>query len=221
MRKVNNKKLFLTIAILIAVSFIIFRIPENIQTIEKKYPLRNYLDKVPGFQNGGDIPLDASIIEELKLDDYVFRRYKNGETTVTLYIGYYYSIQKVGAAHDPLVCFPGQGWELTNRQTEELQWQTERFYSLPYASMTGKIGQNYELIAYWFQSYDQTSSSTLSQKLMLLKNTIMHLGSDNAFCRVTVSMKNSSDKNVVKIAEDFIKNVYPLFLDYVMNGRQK
>jgi EpsI family protein len=216
--KLSNKHLIIAISIFIVTNFLIYSTTVDLRPIDKKKPLNSHLDNLAGWKNIEDIPLSPSIVEALKLDDYMFRRYTNGEVNITLYIGYYYSNQKVGSAHDPMVCFPGQGWKLTDRQTGKLRWQSDNSYDLSYASMLGDLGQHRELITYWFQSYDKTSSNTFIQKIKLLKNNILRLSSDNAFCRVTVSLKNTSDQKAVKIVEDFMKSMYPAFLDYIING---
>ena len=59
---------------------------------------------------------DQKIVDALQLDDYTHRTYSNGEDTVWVYVGYYLTDRSIGAAHSPLVCYPGQGWLISDKQ---------------------------------------------------------------------------------------------------------
>ena len=65
-------------------------------------------------------PLGPKIVKALELDDYANQSYSDGKDTISLYIGYYFTAKKVGAAHDPLVCFPGQGWVVSDTQKDKI-----------------------------------------------------------------------------------------------------
>ncbi len=161
------------------------------------------------------MPLDPRIAKALELDDYVNQSYFNGHERVFLYIGYYLTTKKVGAAHDPLVCFPGQGWVITNRQKDELTLDSGSGESVSYSTMIAQRGPQKELIIYWFQSYDQTNPDTLSQKITSLWKKLLNQGQDNAFVRISIPLGEKSLSESRQIALKFVQAFYPIFLDFV------
>ena len=184
----------------------------------KTVSLRDSLNNIEGWTNSGFQPLEEQIIDVLYLDDYVNMNFSNGKETISLYIGYYLSNKKVGAAHDPLVCFPGQGWELSNKSTEKLQFTPTADESIPYSMMVGTLGHQKELIIYWFQAYDTANTNTFFQKLSLLFNRILLKGEDNAFVRLTIPVNGRSILECKYIVDNFIKNFYPVFFEYITKG---
>ena len=150
--------------------------------------------------------------KSLLLDDYLYRNYVNGDRVVSLYIGYYLTTQKVGAAHSPLVCFPGQGWMLSKAQS--LTVATSRG-DIQLEKMIAAKGGHRELLLYWFQSYDRSSSGTLMQKVNNFLSRFQDNREDNAFVRVTVPLSGAPENDALKDGIDFIKAFYPTFLSYV------
>jgi EpsI family protein len=179
---------------------------------QKKMPLSRALTGIEDWQSGELVPLDNKIVRALKLDDYINHYYKNGGYTVSLYISYYLTSKKVGAAHSPLVCFPGQGWQLSNFEEKSVTVDGE---TINLQRIIASTGRRKELLIYWFQSYDKTSSGTLVQKLNTLWSKFVSEKEDNAFVRVTVPMAGITDEEAYQIGVKFINAFYPRFLDYV------
>jgi len=174
----HRKIIILTLCFVLTSVFVYWKTPSI--AVEKSISLKQALANIHGWENSGFSPLDQKIVDALELDDYANQSYTKGQDIVSLYIGYYLTTKKVGAAHDPLVCFPGQGWMLTDKKSGEFILQ-ETDNSLSYSSMIAQRGQQKELIIYWFQSYDKTNPDTLSQKIsslwkkFLTIEKIMHL----------------------------------------------
>lgn len=166
-----------------------------------------------------DIPLEEKIRKELKLDDYLFRRFSDGRVSLVLYVGYYYSVAKVGAAHDPLVCFPGQGWVLSNRKTIEQQTSlAEGSGNLAFATMKAERTEDKELLLYWFQADTQTTANTLLQKLYLLRAKLLGQGQHNAFVRVSISLRDTTMADGQEALSRFVSDFYPVFHAYVQRA---
>ena len=161
------RKITILVVCFILTSVFIYRTPTS-TAVNKQLPLSQALSDINGWTLHGFTPLDPRIVEALELDDYVNQNYFNGQERVSLYIGYYLTTKKVGAAHDPLVCFPGQGWVLSDRQKAKFVFNTSPAYSISNSSMIAERSSQKEFIIYWFQSYDQTNPDTFSQKITSL-----------------------------------------------------
>ena len=157
--------------------------------------------------------LSDSIVGALELDDYLNRNLTRGQDTVSLYIGFYATQKKVGAAHSPLVCFPGQGWNLSNFSNLKVQ---SGQHTVDLASMVIGKGEEQQLVLYWFQAYDQTSPGTFMQKVYLLRAKFVHAREDNAFVRVMIPFGQKRTKEEAqKIGVQFIQDFYPVFEKYI------
>ena len=177
--------------------------------------LQSSFDSIPNWTLVGLIPVDEKIKDALELDDYLFQRYVNKGQVVTLYIGYYHSAKKVGAAHDPMVCLPGQGWKIYNQSKGVAKISKDKKTALSYATITAGLGEQSEFILYWFQAYDEPTSTTLMQKFKLLTKSFQRKGQDNAFVRVSLAcaVKDVAqcEQTLLRFADDF----YPVFLGFI------
>jgi hypothetical protein len=111
---VKPTKIIILIICFALTSIVIYRHPSS-QAVKKPVQLNQALTDIKGWAFRGHTPLEPKIVKALELDDYANQGYSNGSDTLFLYIGYYFTAKKVGAAHDPLVCFPGQGWVVTGK----------------------------------------------------------------------------------------------------------
>lgn len=191
---------------------VIYLKPSTI-THEKKKQLETITRSINGWNIVGDHKMDPLIEEELSLDDYIFKTYTDNEDKLTLYVGYYHSTKKIGAAHDPMVCFPGQGWKITDSKTGKLLLKDGQ--RINYSLMIGQLGQDRELITYWFQAYDKTNDNTFAQKVSLFINNLINQGEDNAFIRITIPIGSAPLSDYSIKTNKFIEAFYPVFLEYI------
>ncbi len=214
MGQVSSKKIIILILCFVLTGFFIHQSTASVKS-EKPVSLNAALSEISGWKAGAPIPMDPDIVQALELDDYINRSYSNGEDRVSLYIGYYYSKGKIGAAHDPLVCFPGQGWKVSATERDRLLLNRENEKALSFSRMFVQRGDDKLLIIYWFQSYDTPNPDTFSQKISSLKNKIMGLREDNAFVRISIPVGQESTSDHQKTVMQFIRAFYPEFLEFV------
>jgi EpsI family protein len=180
-----------------------------------KVPLRQAFERVEGWSGGGNQPLSDQIIDWLKLDDYLFRSFEKGPKTVTLYVGYYRTAGKVGAAHDPLLCFQGQGWGIVERSHGRYTLAGAPGLTLSFSSMIAERQGERELIVYWFQANGRTSANTFSQKIDMVRERLFGQGEDNAFVRISSPIGDGPQESARKRIFDFIEAFYPTFNKYM------
>ena len=210
-------KLIILIICLTLTSVFIYQSPTS-TAVKKQVSLHQALKDIEGWPTRGHSPLDPKIVTALELDDYINQNYSNGNNTISLYSGYYLTTQKVGAAHSPLVCFPGQGWVLSDIEKSKMKLNPGSGESISCSTMSAKRGLKNELIIYWFQSYNKTNSDTLSQKISSLYHKIFHHREDNAFVRISTPVQNKPLSECRETILNFIRSFYPVFLNYVKQG---
>ncbi len=209
------RKIIILIVCFALTSVLVYRTSPS-KVVNKQVPLSQALSDIKGWTSTRSVPLGQEIVDALELDDYVNQSYSKGDERVSLYIGYYLSTRKVGAAHSPLVCFPGQGWIISSKDRTALKIKGNEIHLL---SMIVTRGQEKELVAYWFQSYDQTDPDTLSQKISLLWQNLLHEKENNAFVRVSISVGEKALSEARDTVFEFIRSFYPVFLNYVKDNK--
>lgn len=213
MGQISKLRLFLILGLLLLTAVFVHA-EREVREVSRDVPLSASLSSVGDWRFVGDVPLDPRIVEALHLDDYLFRNFSNGSATVNLYVGYYFTSRKVGAAHDPLVCMPGQGWTVSARKEDKTPFLVEG-RPLHYSTLTAELEGRKELFIYWFQAYDKTTPNTLRQKITLWKQMLVGGGEDNAFVRVGIPLDGLTPEEGMALGFDFIESLYPEFLSHV------
>lgn len=218
MRKVNTVRLTI-LSLLLAVTALLVQGHSGKGAIGSvKEPLQQVFGTIRGWHAEGSYPMGNRIVEALMLDDYLFQAYRRESGQITLYVGYYHTAKKVGAAHDPLVCFQGQGWQLGNRESGEYHLSHAPGQAISYSSMIAERENERELIVYWFQAGDKATAGTPAQKMAMLRNRLLGRGENNAFVRISAAIGDESPENVKKRIFSFIDDFYPAFYQYVTQG---
>jgi EpsI family protein len=214
MGQIGYKKIILMTLCFVVTAYFIYQKPASRVDV-KKTSLSTALEDIEGWQSYKQIPIDDKIVNALELDDYVNQQYVEGNESVFLYIGYYKTTKKLGALHDPMVCFPGQGWNVSDNTKSQLVLNQDTGEKISFSSMIVTKGSQKELVVYWFQSYDEANPDTFSQKITSFWKRIRNKGEDNAFVRITVYMGDKDSLESRKTIFKFIRVFYPVFLDYI------
>lgn len=210
--KTNRRLIYIVVCLLVAANFIYFVPSAEIHDI--KNPLSSVFENINGWKNVHDTVIQQNFVTALDLDDYLFRNYSKDHQVVSLYVGYYRSTLKVGAAHSPLVCFPGQGWEISAPVKVDAESESGKIKA---EKLIVKKGQQHELLLYWFQSYDRTSRGTFMQKVNNFWARLNSKPEDNAFVRVSVPIRENNTEGALDNAVEFVQDFYPHFLRYIKN----
>lgn len=178
--------------------------------------LQQYFTNLPYWRGQNIIPLTDDIIQALRLDDYIYRSFGSSGLPISLYIGFYNTAGKVGASHDPLVCFQGQGWKIVDREKGFHKITGAVNQQINYATLIAQRDTQHELIIYWFQTHDKTANNTFKQKYDMAVQRFKGGGVENAFVRISAPLKEETTKeSVMKQMFDFIDIFYPKFLSYL------
>jgi EpsI family protein len=199
---------------LLVTSLVVYYRPKAVGS-HKQESLREALSSFGPWKVAGSPELRKEAIDRLQVDDHLFARYTDGASEVMVYIGYYLTSRKVGAAHDPLVCFPGQGWTLADMERMKLRVTNSEPTEVRVCRMVAEKGNERELILYWYQAYDDTATGVLEQKLRLLWQGITSRREDNAFVRTSMRMGDRSVEEASEEVIGFIRDFYPAFVEFV------
>ena len=165
-----------------------------------------------GWRMAGQSSLSENVIKVLMPTDYLSRRYVAGDgTAVDMYLSYFDGQPESGRIHSPKHCMPGSGWfEMSsNRTTLELGGEKVKLVRAVYA-----MGEQRELIYYWFDMRGQTMSDEYSLKLAEITGSMFHSRRDQSFIRISVQTRDNIEAAQKRI-EDFLRDFYPLIREYL------
>ncbi|HBH49741.1 MAG TPA: EpsI family protein [Bacteroidales bacterium] len=210
----NKERQLIILIIILAIPTLFAFAKSDPPKVEKKIKLTEALADIDGYKVVRTSPLEDNIFTFLDLDDYIFRTYEKDGVQITLYIGFYYTADKVSAAHSPLVCFPGQGWTITE---PEYGRQMVGDHQINYAQIDATLGNQKELIVYWYQSHDDTVTHVYRNKLNTFYNKIFNDDQQHAFVRISVPLNTISPEFEKNVVNDFMNEFYLDFVGF-LNG---
>lgn len=175
-------------------------------------PFAEFPPSHAGWRMAGQSSLSENVIKVLMPTDYLSRRYvaKDG-TAVDMYLSFFDGGPDSGGIHSPKHCMPGSGWfEMSSqRTTMELGGETVNLVRAVYA-----MGEQRELIYYWFDMRGKTMSDEYSLKLSEITGSIFHNRRDQSFIRISVRARDNIDV-AQKRVEDFLGDFYPVIRTFL------
>lgn len=215
MGQISNRKIITVVVVFLMTSVFVYGKPESVPSIKTR-SLNEALTDVDGWKAGPHLPFDKEVVDSLALDDYLNRTFVKGDESVALYIGYYLTSKKVGAAHDPLVCFPGQGWVISGKDSGTIRIGDSSDPAVSCSTMRVDRGaEDKQIILYWFQAYEVANPNTLSQKISAVMQKFTGAREDNAFVRLTCSTADNTESECIETMQEFTRAFYPVFLEYI------
>ena len=135
-----------------------------------------------------------SILEGLKLTDYVIADYKQDNTQVVNFYSAYYQSQRGGeAAHSPRSCIPGGGWEIVGSNLQVLDDVSVNGLPLKVKRMQIQKGEHKQLVYYWFRQRDRLITNEFLVKWYLFWDALTKNRTDGALLRLTTAVPSNQD----------------------------
>jgi EpsI family protein len=202
---------------LLAVSVIIFifALYLNLLPFHEVVPLKKTFTDFPLTWMGwsGKINyFNDSIMDKLKVSEYILRDYKKGDRRVTLYVGYY-STQREGAQiHSPRHCLPGSGWSIVSEKIREMDVQDAG--RITFVESLYQKNDSKEVFVYWYRIKDTYITNEYILKLYMVLNSLKYRRNDAAFIRLSAPVTGSVEDAVYTV-EEFMRDFLPVLKDYL------
>lgn len=191
----RGKEYWIVVGLLVLVWLYGHQIRNNAVASEQSVDLKQIPHEIAEW-SGKDFFFDDNVLNELRADQTLFRRYANDEgREVWLFIGYWRN-QKYGAQpHSPLHCLPGSGWNIVSNDLVTLNATPGRPVDgkssmVNFASIAN--GEQKEGMLYWYETRNGLLSKELSVKLDLIKSKLLNKPTDVVFIRITSPDVNSN-----------------------------
>ncbi|MBN1832697.1 MAG: EpsI family protein [Deltaproteobacteria bacterium] len=163
-----------------------------------------------------DVLYDENVIAALNPDKTIYRNYyKNENPAITLFIACYNTVEKADLSHSPIVCFTGQGWDITETNTEKIDIGSIENNIVKINQIVQKKADTTMITFYWYQSKDRAFNNRGLQKLYLFLERLLGKSEKNAFVRLTVTIPGGMSNGKAHILlDEFTKKLYPVLREY-------
>jgi len=162
------------------------------------YPPRATFIEFPmqlGAWRGRRESMEAIYSDTLVLDDYLLADYVNTSgRAANVYISWYNSQRKGEAVHSPRSCLPGGGWQMRDFGQRRLAGVTAGGQPLRVNRSLIELGNDRQLVYYWFQQRGRTMTNEFAVKWYLFWDALTRHRTDGAMVRLITPLPVSSSE---------------------------
>ena len=140
-----------------------------------------------GEWRGTPATIEGMYLEQLQLDDYIIADYRNPAGDVLNFYVAWYNNQRAGhSVHSPRSCLPGGGWVINRHTREVVAGTAEAGRPLAVNRVEIQMGDNRQLVYYWFQQRGRDITNEYLVKWWLFWDSLTRNRSDGALVRLVV-----------------------------------
>ncbi len=138
--------------------------------------------------------LEQIYLDALKLNDYLLVDFEKGRgESVNFYVAYYASQRKGESAHSPRTCMPGGGWEMQDLARYRVPGVTVDGHPLVVNRTVIQMGEQKELVYYWFQERGRVITNEYLVKWMIFWDALTRNRTDGALVRLVTPLMPGED----------------------------
>jgi EpsI family protein len=201
--------------LIISVIILLFALYMNIFPFHEIVPLKKAFADFPINLNGwvGKVYyFDSTILDKLRVKEYMLREYKKSSDGFTLYVGYY-GAQKEGAQiHSPKHCLPGGGWLKLSERKRSLD--IDGVGKVNFVEATYQKSKNRELFIYWYKMKNVYITNEYVLKFYMILNSLRYRRNDAAFVRFSAPVTKDL-KDTTYLVENAMRDFLPLLKEYL------
>jgi EpsI family protein len=177
--------------------------------------LQEVPDRIGTWALTDETPLDPEVAAYLRPDDYIQRGYlsKQPESSISLFVAYFKSLQNSYGPHSPRACLPGSGWLVHLWQVIDMPVADSRATVPINEYLLEKDGQKI-LVLYWYQNGRRVWAEEFQVKLHLLPDLLRYHRSDVSLVRIVETMGPETSLNeALRQAMSFAHTLYPALVE--------
>lgn len=181
-------------------------------------PVRKSLDLFPihlgRWEARQDTALEPQVINQLRVNDYLMRRYVHDSgQSLWLYIGYWATQRKGADFHSPKNCLPGGGWEPVEatRITIDLPAPQPAITVNRYVIQKDRTMQ---VVLYWYQTHGRAIAGEVEAKIELVRGSITRNRTDGALVRVSGVVAGNPQATTERLVE-YVQRMYPVLHEFL------
>ena len=207
------KKQFWITVCLLGLMIIYLRYFGSVTAVNLPNAFVDFPTRINSFVMKSADDLDEAVIQELGVDEYINRIYRDEEgDELSLYLGYYKEQTEGAMIHSPKHCMPGSGWvPVENDVVSIASPETGRTYRLNRVLL--QKGMAKIIMHYWYQGRNRIVANEYLDRLYLIMDSIVQRRSDGALVRVIGPWDATGD--LEKKQENFIQSLFPVLQQHL------
>jgi EpsI family protein len=174
--------------------------------------LREPLSSIPKSFEGwvsADQAFPTEVLENLRVDEYLMRRFTKGNDSVWLYVGYYKSQKEGMMPHSPRHCYPGSGFNPIRNDVVRIPVNYPGLREIHPNRYVFAKGAEREIVIYWYQSRGRVIANEYVEKLYLVRDAILRNRSDGALVRFSAAATAETEEDASCRLFAFVSEFYP------------
>jgi exosortase D (VPLPA-CTERM-specific) len=192
-------------------------LPRPAEIIPSRASFTEFPMRLGGWIGRSD-SLDGIYLDTLKLDDYLLADYAAGASQVNLYVAYYDSQRKGEAVHSPRSCLPGGGWQFREFNQRSLPSATYGSEPLRVNRAVIELGNQREVVYYWFQQRGRIITNEFSVKWYLFWDAVTRHRTDGALVRISAMVPaGTAESEADRQLTGFAASLAPQLVRYIPN----
>jgi len=156
-----------------------------------------------GDWNGTELSFENAVVEELKADELLVRRYERGPDKVWLCV-IYHRHRRYGA-HDPRLCYESQGYLVDHAGPARVDDGTAS--GLPVNRFVAERGHDRRVVYYWWTTRGLATADVGAFRRSMALRGALDDRSWGAFVRVEAQVRDGDDRGAEGAAADFAARV--------------
>lgn len=206
----RNNISFIFLACILSV-FIIFIYKHIFSSSAKTYDSNTVFPNRIADWTGEDVVYDKEALSVLSTDRIIYKSYHRSPVPpITLFIGYYNTLEKADYSHSPVVCFTGQGWKIENTSKKTIPIDFPHVPEITVNQMIQRKHDTTMIALFWYQSANRSFSNRGFQKVSLFFDKLLGKVDSNAFVRITVTAPDGmSAEELSPYLFSFVQDMYP------------
>jgi exosortase D (VPLPA-CTERM-specific) len=170
-----------------------------------------------GNWQGVEAPVDEESLRALNATDHLSVNFvRNEGELVNAWIAYYSSQYSGNAAHSPLVCMPGGGWQIETAEETTLTFSRDGATTvIPVNRIVIAQGATRQLVYYWFVEGGVVETNEYRAKARLFANAVMENRRDGALVRFIAPIDSGDIAAVDATLQSFIGDMLPTLPQYL------
>jgi exosortase D (VPLPA-CTERM-specific) len=170
-------------------------VPERVPaTIERK-SFQLFPQEVNGW-SGADQKLEPSIETALGADEYISTVYVSPDDnkSVSFFSAFYYSTTDGTGIHNPEICIPGGGWEVSKWQRVDAKVADQLGRPLVVNRAVIQKGNRRQLVYYWFRMRGHSFASEYRAKVQTVWDSLISARADGALVRLVTPLTDGESE---------------------------
>lgn len=209
----NNKYARALVLVLLLQAGAYYAIAFRGELVPATAPLASFPHTVNGWHMTQDAPIEKEVLDVLKADDTLSRRYASpsGMAEAYFFIAVFNTQRYGQAPHSPKNCLPSAGFEPI--EDSKLSIQVPEWASpIVVNKYVTERGEEKSVTLYWYQSHNRVIASEYWAKFWLVTDAVRYRRSDTSLVKIVVPVSNSRIDVATSTAVEFAQALFPSLL---------